>query len=90
MEELFILGYKTRLQGKSKHEQISVHPVIREAIQKFNVTADDIISHKTGGDLRNVRKWIARKLRRRGMSYPDIGKILNRSHTSIMSLLGAR
>lgn len=90
VEDLFALAYKRRLSGKVDDSGIDVHPVLREAVQKFDVTAEDIIGPKRSQEVATARLWVARKLRRGGMSYPKIGEILNRSHTTVMSILGAR
>jgi chromosomal replication initiation ATPase DnaA len=90
VEDLFTLVYKRCLTGKVDNIGITIHPVIREAVQKFNVPAEDIIGPKRSKSATYARLWVARKLRRSGMSYPQIGKILNRNHTTIMTLLGAR
>ena len=59
-----------------------------------NVSQDEILVIGAGkvidGNVAMARKWVARKLRRGGMGYPKIGEILNRSHTTVMSILGAR
>jgi hypothetical protein len=87
MEELFALTYKRLLTGD---DGIDIHPVLREAAQKFEVTPEDITGPKRSPEVKKARLWVARKLRRNGMSYPKIGKILNRNHSTVMSILGAR
>ena len=89
MERLFALAYKRRLSG-NVDDDVGIHPIVRSAIQEFGITNEDLTSGKRSENLVRARKWIAKRLRRNGMSYPKIGKILNRSHTSIMSLLGVR
>lgn len=85
MEKLFTLAYRRHLVGKID-QGIKIHPVIREAVQKFNVTAEDILGPKTSTEMRDVRLWIVKRLRQRGMSYPRIGKILHRTHSTIMAI----
>lgn len=39
--------------------------------------------------LATLRAWIAAELRGWGLSYPEIGRVLHRHHTSVMYYLGA-
>jgi hypothetical protein len=90
MEELFGLAYKRRLSGKVEDGDININPVVREAVQKFDVTAEDIIGPKRSDNVVRARRWTAMKLRRGGMSYTNIGKLLNRTHSTIMHIIGAK
>lgn len=55
---------------------------------KYDVMLDDLLSHKRTEKLVIVRTFIAKDLRNKGWSYPQIAKILNRHHTSIMYYTG--
>lgn len=63
--------------------------ILKSFCGEYDVQKDDLLSKKRGS-LVNVRKSIAVKLRGEGWSYPKIGKLLHRHHTSIMHLLGVR
>lgn len=55
---------------------------------KYEVQKDELLSTKRYKRLVYIRTAISKKLREQGWSYPRIGKLLNRHHTSIMHLLG--
>lgn len=63
--------------------------IIVELCVKYEVDKCELLSKRRGA-LVKKRRSIAKDLREMGYSYPAIGKLLNRHHTTIMSLLGAR
>ena len=63
--------------------------VLRSFCGFYDVQKDDLLSTKRG-KLVEIRKQIAEKLLSEGWSYARIGRLLNRHHTTIMHLLGAR
>lgn len=55
---------------------------------KYEVDKCILLSKRRTADLVEKRKLIAKDLRELGLSYPAIGKLLNRHHTTVMHLLG--
>lgn len=55
---------------------------------KYEVDKCILLSKRRNALLVEKRKLIAKELREKGLSYPQIGKLLNRHHTTIMHLLG--
>ena len=55
---------------------------------KYEVQKDELLSRKRYKHLVDIRTAISKELREQGWSYPRIGELLNRHHTSIMNLLG--
>lgn len=49
-----------------------------------------ILSPRRQADLVDLRAHIARHLRAEGLSYPAIGRVLNRDHTTILHMLTER
>jgi chromosomal replication initiation ATPase DnaA len=62
--------------------------ILKEYCGKYDVMLDDLLSNKRTKKLVTVRTIIALDLRNKGWSYPQIAKILNRHHTSIMYYTG--
>lgn len=60
---------------------------ISEIVAKHGYTWLDVISNRREKDLILCRQSIASALRHEGLSYPAIGKIMNRDHASIMHLI---
>lgn len=58
--------------------------LLARVYEKFGVTLDELRSgdrHKNIAHARLVAYWL---LRQRGLSFPEIGRVLNRDHTSVM------
>lgn len=55
---------------------------------KYEIDKYLLLSKRRDASLVKKRKLIAKDLREQGLSYPQIGKLLNRHHTTIMHLLG--
>lgn len=53
-------------------------------------TFDQLVARDNRPLMVEARRIVARFLRQRGWSYPAIGRYLQRDHTTVMSLLGAR
>src|SRR5258708_18370154 len=51
------------------------------------VTVEQVRGRGKGRELVEVRRIVAAYLRRRGCSLPEIGRVLNRDHTSVLHLL---
>jgi hypothetical protein len=58
--------------------------LVVEGARKFNVSVKWLRSESRMEELIACRHWIATEARRRGFSYPQIGRALNRDHTTIM------
>lgn len=56
----------------------------------MGVKASEIMGHCRNRELVEARKWVARDLRASGYSLEQIGRALNRDHTTIMHYLKAR
>lgn len=62
--------------------------LLKKFCGQYDVQKDDLLSKKRDKRLVNIRQAISSKLRSEGWTYPRIGKLLHRHHTSIMHLLG--
>jgi chromosomal replication initiation ATPase DnaA len=60
---------------------------IEELCAKYDVEKCLIQSSRRGKELVNKRILIAKELRTDGRSFPEIGRMMHRHHTSIMNLL---
>jgi len=54
---------------------------------KYDVYKDELLSRRCDERLVEIRRKIAAELKAQGWSFPQIGKLLNRCHSSIMHLL---
>lgn len=63
--------------------------IIVELCDKYEVDKNKLLSDRRDACLVEKRRLIARELRAMGYSYPAIGYLLNRHHTTIMNLLEA-
>lgn len=61
--------------------------VIAEVAQAFKVPVYDMTGPARNRSVVNARAVVAKALRVRGMSTPQIGKTLNRDHSTIVYLL---
>jgi chromosomal replication initiation ATPase DnaA len=50
-------------------------------------TRNEILSPRRQSELVDARQFIAKGLRAKGYSFPKIGKVMNRDHTSIQNLV---
>ena len=60
---------------------------IEQIASAAGVTVDQVRGSSRTHELVEVRRIIAAYLRRRGCSLPEIGRLLDRDHTSVMNLL---
>jgi len=65
--------------------------IIAAAAAEYSVTVDDILGPRRFGRFLKARHAAMRavKLARPEMSYPTMGRIFNRDHTTVMNALGA-
>lgn len=59
-------------------------------IARSGYTEQDILSRRRQKDLVDARQVIAKELRAKGYSYPQIGKAMNRDHSGIIRLINRR
>ncbi len=62
---------------------------VEQIVGAAGVTVDQMRGRRKGRELVEVRRIVAAYLRRRGCSLPEIGRVLNRDHTSVLNLLRA-
>jgi chromosomal replication initiation ATPase DnaA len=60
---------------------------VEQIASAAGVTVDQVRGSSRAPALVEVRRIIAAYLRRRGCSLPEVGRFLNRDHTSVMHLL---
>ena len=58
--------------------------LIKRAVSKFSVREETILSHRKERPHPEARRFVAKGMRKFGYSYPEIGKVMGRDHTSIM------
>ena len=76
--------FGTVAEARLKHIQ-----VIQRVVDEMGVSRNDLFSQRRNRDFVAARAHLAFLLREKNLSYPEIGHIMNRDHTSIMHLLGA-
>lgn len=70
------------------NEPVKVTPekIVEKVAAKYGVSVDDIYSKKKSGNISNARHISIYLMRRLSeLSYPQIGKVLNRDHSTIMA-----
>jgi len=60
---------------------------VRMRAEDFGVSWEQLLGHARPSWLVAIRRAIARELRRKEFSYSEIGRALNRDHSTIMYLL---
>ncbi len=83
-------GCLSELLGGAEPTSVTVDKIFTAVSKKYNITKDDIISVKRTKDIaqaRHIAAYLIRKIT--DMSLPNIGKIFNRDHTTIMSSIDA-
>lgn len=70
--------------GNTKPDKIFLREFIASQAAKEGYTLEQILSHDRDKELVVVRHGIARALRDRGLSFAQIGRIMNRDHSSII------
>jgi len=61
--------------------------VIEEACQRYNITWEELRSRRKPRRLARAREDIAVALRARGWSFPLIGKLLRKDHSTIVLMV---
>jgi Bacterial dnaA protein helix-turn-helix len=60
---------------------------VQQIVAAAGLTLDQVRGHGRRREETEVRRIVAAYLRRRGCSLPEIGRVLNRDHTSVLNLL---
>jgi hypothetical protein len=60
---------------------------VQQIVAAAGLTLDQVRGHRRRREETEVRRIVAAYLRRRGCSLPEIGRVLNRDHTSVLNLL---
>jgi hypothetical protein len=60
---------------------------VEQIVVAAGVTVEQVRGRGKGRELVEVRRIVAACLRRRGCSLPEIGRVLNRDHTSVLYML---
>jgi len=63
-----------------------IEEIIEESCMIYDVTKRQLLGPSRKQDYFRARQFVARKLRTHGYFYEQIGKILNRHHTTIMNM----
>ena len=58
--------------------------LLQPFLDAFNVSVEDLIGNKRTHDLTDIRKVVSYELRKTGLSFTTIGKIMERNHSTIM------
>jgi len=62
----------------------------QEALKKYNISIEKIRSRRREKILVDLRQRIASDLKAKGYSFPMIGDVMNRHHTSVIHLVKER
>lgn len=62
---------------------------VEQIVAAAGITVEQMRGRGKGRELVGVRRIVAAYLRRRGCSLPEIGRVVNRDHTTVLSLLRA-
>lgn len=80
-------GWALPIQHRSKVLK-SPQVIIKEIADKYGVKVVSILSRNRKRELVNIRAEIAVLLSEQGLSSTQIGKLLNRNHTTVLHWLG--
>jgi len=83
-------GCLSELLGGAEPTSVTVDKIFTAVCKKYNISKDDIISAKRTKDIalsRHITVYLIRKIT--DMSLPNIGKIFNRDHSTIISSIDA-
>lgn len=64
---------------------VTVHDIIREEVKRYNISLEYLRSDTRTKRLADIRQYIMWRARKEtGRSFPFIGQLLNRDHTSVI------
>ncbi len=69
---------------------MNIQEEFKKLCSEFCFSETQILSHRRDSKSVDARQKIAKALRLLGFSYPSIGAVMNRDHTSIMHLCKER
>jgi chromosomal replication initiation ATPase DnaA len=61
-----------------------IDEILEEVTKNYSCTVQQLRSPQRASHLVKARRRVSRKLRQQGMSYPQIGRVLNKDHTTII------
>jgi chromosomal replication initiation ATPase DnaA len=61
-----------------------IDEILEEVTKNYSCTVQQLRSRQRASNLVKARRRVSRRLRQHGMSYPKIGRVLNKDHTTIM------
>jgi chromosomal replication initiation ATPase DnaA len=65
--------------------KIFARDIIKEEVKRYRISLDYLRGDTRTNHLVNIRHYIIWRVRTEtGMSFPELGKLLNRDHTSVL------
>lgn len=61
--------------------------IIDDICDNYGVKKEHLLSRRRDKELVKVRKFAYSLLRKQGLSFPKIGKLMNKHHTTVMKVL---
>lgn len=61
---------------------------LNDVCEEFNITIDELFGERGSRSIGKAKQKAAYLLRQRGLSWPEVGKILGRSHTTVIKAAG--
>ena len=77
-------GNGTYVPKTRRHSTSGTRRIIEAAAHEYGLTVEDILGDSRRRQIVAARWEAARRLREAGLSYPHIGELLNRHHTTVM------
>lgn len=96
---IFLVAYKrgglnhaidvvcTYISRQKRNVPVWYGKILTDVSKRHGVSVAELLHDGKGKRLINARREVAQDLRDRGWSYPDIGRVLKRHHTTVMNLL---
>lgn len=79
------------VSGKgTAHSRTALRGIFAQVCAETNTDPNDVLYGGNHRSLVEVRAKVARQAHAAGFSYPEIGAVLNRHHTSVMNLVTPR
>lgn len=58
--------------------------LLQPFLDAFNISIEELIGNRRTHDLTDIRKIVGYELRKTGLSFPTIGRIMERDHSTVM------
>jgi chromosomal replication initiation ATPase DnaA len=84
----WILKHRTRTYEPDAHPETTIKDTIERVCEKHKITKAALTSKCRKTHLVTARKEVAEILEAAGYSYSDIGRALNRDHSTVLHFLG--